>query len=191
MLYESTEAPPLVYAVDNLEAARAEQVSSATQLNAIRAEDLRKTGIPITIVLQVHDEIFQAIAATLKSVRAKSSVWVRIPSAAPSKMRFCYGKSSKSAILSVAVCTNESISARALKQRRNLQIRAISQVNCARLINSAKHRNRQNFNLRFRRTPSRFSRVERCKGPRSMVASFAIFAQLKPSGDYRPTHDVA
>jgi hypothetical protein len=102
MLYESTEALPLVYAVDNLEAARAEQARSAAQLNAIRAEDLRKTRIPITIVLQVHDEIFQAIAATLKSVLAKSGVWVRIPSSAPSKMRFCYGKSSKSAILSVA-----------------------------------------------------------------------------------------
>ena len=55
MLYESTEALPLVYAVDNLEAARAERASSAAQLNAIRAEDLRKIQIPITIVLQVHD----------------------------------------------------------------------------------------------------------------------------------------
>jgi len=35
-------------------------------------EDLRKTRIPITIVLQVHDEIFQALAATLKSVLAKA-----------------------------------------------------------------------------------------------------------------------
>jgi hypothetical protein len=86
MLYESTEALPLVYAVDNLEAARAaraEQARSAAQLNAIRAEDLRKTRIPITIVLQVHDEIFQAIAATLKSVLAKSGVWVRLPYALP------------------------------------------------------------------------------------------------------------
>ena len=96
--------------MDNLEATRAEQARSAAQLNAIRAEDLRKTRIPITIVLQVHDETLQAIAVT---------IW------------------------------------------------------------------------RFRRTPSRFSRVERCKGLRSMVASFAIFAQLKPSGDYRQTHDVA
>ena len=39
----------------NLEAARAEQARSAAQLNAIRAEDLRKIQIPITIVLQVHD----------------------------------------------------------------------------------------------------------------------------------------
>jgi hypothetical protein len=29
----------------------------------------------MTILLQVHDEIFQAIAATLKSVLAKSEVW--------------------------------------------------------------------------------------------------------------------
>jgi hypothetical protein len=70
---------------DNIEAARAEQARSAAQLNAIRAEDLRKTRIPMTIVLRVHDEIFQAIAATLKSVFAKSGVWVRIPSSAPSK----------------------------------------------------------------------------------------------------------
>ena len=55
MLYGSAEALPLVYAVDNLEAARAEQARSAAQLNAIRAEDLRKIQIPITIVLQVHD----------------------------------------------------------------------------------------------------------------------------------------
>ena len=89
MLYESAEALPLVYAVDNLEAARAEKARSAAQLNEIRAEDLRKTRIPMTIVLQVHDEIFQAIAATLKSVLAKSGVWVRLPSSAPLKMQFC------------------------------------------------------------------------------------------------------
>jgi hypothetical protein len=47
------------------EAARTGQARSAAQLNAIRAEDLR---IPITIVVQVHDEIFQAIAAILKCV---------------------------------------------------------------------------------------------------------------------------
>jgi hypothetical protein len=50
--------------VDSLEVARAEQARSAPQLNAIRAEDLR---IPITIVLQVHDEIFQALARILPS----------------------------------------------------------------------------------------------------------------------------
>jgi hypothetical protein len=57
--------------VDNLEAARAEQARTAAQLNAIRADVLRKTRIPIAIVLQVHDEIFQAIAAMLKAAEGK------------------------------------------------------------------------------------------------------------------------
>ena len=78
--------------LDRFEAARAEQARSAAQLNAIRAEDLRKIQIPITIVLQVHDLIFQAIAAALKSVLAKSGVWVRIPSSAPSKISIMLGK---------------------------------------------------------------------------------------------------
>jgi len=52
----------------------------------MRGEDLRKTRIPITIMLQVHDEIFQALAATLKSVSAKSGVWVRLPPSAPLKL---------------------------------------------------------------------------------------------------------
>ncbi len=37
-LYESTEALPLIYAVDNLEAARAKQALSQASLNAIREE---------------------------------------------------------------------------------------------------------------------------------------------------------
>ena len=45
--------------------------AAAAQLNAIRAEDLRKTRIPIAIVLQDHDEMWQAIAATLKAAEGK------------------------------------------------------------------------------------------------------------------------
>jgi hypothetical protein len=45
MLYGAAEALPLVYAADNLEAVRAEQARSAAQLNATRAEDLRKIQI--------------------------------------------------------------------------------------------------------------------------------------------------
>ena len=45
----------LFYKTDSLEAARAEQARTAAQLNTIRAEDLRKTRIPIGIVLQVND----------------------------------------------------------------------------------------------------------------------------------------
>ena len=70
-LYSSEEALAAIYKTDSLEAARAEQARTAAQLNAIRADVLRKTRIPIEIVLQVHDEIFQAIASTLKAAEGK------------------------------------------------------------------------------------------------------------------------
>ncbi len=70
-LYSSEDALAAIYKTDSLEAARAEQARTAAQLNAIRAEDLRKTRIPIGIVLQVLDEILQAIAATLKAAEGK------------------------------------------------------------------------------------------------------------------------
>ena len=41
-LYESSQALPLIYSVDNLEAARAKQALSQASLNALREEDLRK-----------------------------------------------------------------------------------------------------------------------------------------------------
>ncbi len=68
-LYESTVALPLIYAVDNLEAARAKQALTQASLNAIREEVLRKERIPIQIVLDTMDEIFQAIGATLKNCK--------------------------------------------------------------------------------------------------------------------------
>jgi hypothetical protein len=70
-LYRSEDALPAIYKSDSLEAARTEQARTAAQLNAIRAEDLQKTRIPIAIVLQVHDEIFQAVAAILKAAEGK------------------------------------------------------------------------------------------------------------------------
>jgi hypothetical protein len=70
-LYSSEDALAAIYKTDSLEAARAEQARTAAQLNAIRADVLRKTRIPIEIVLQVHDEILQAIAATLKAAEGK------------------------------------------------------------------------------------------------------------------------
>ena len=70
-LYSSEHALAAIYKTDSLEAARAEQARTAAQLNAIRAEDLRKTRIPIATVLQAHDEILQAIAATLKAAKGK------------------------------------------------------------------------------------------------------------------------
>src|SRR5437868_14174208 len=70
-LYSSQDALAANYKTVSLQAARAEQARTAAQLNAIRAEDLRKTRIPIGIVLQVLDEILQAIAATLKAAEGK------------------------------------------------------------------------------------------------------------------------
>src|ERR1051326_550348 len=70
-LYSSEDALAAIYKTDSLEAARAEQARSAAQLNAIRADVLRKTRIPLAIVTQVYDEIFQAIAATLKAAEGK------------------------------------------------------------------------------------------------------------------------
>jgi hypothetical protein len=70
-LYSSQDALAAIYKTDSLEAARAEQARTAAQLNTIRAEVLRKTRIPIAIVLQIHDEISQATAATLKAAEGK------------------------------------------------------------------------------------------------------------------------
>ena len=70
-VYSSEEAMAAIYKTDSLEAARAEQARTAAQLNAIRAEDLRKTRIPLAIVSQVYDEILQAIAAILKAAEGK------------------------------------------------------------------------------------------------------------------------
>ena len=70
-LYSSEDALAAIYKTDSLEAARAEQARTAAQLNAIRAEDLRKTRIPIAIVLQANDEILQAIVAILKAAEGK------------------------------------------------------------------------------------------------------------------------
>ena len=70
-LYRSGDALAEIYKTDSLEAARAEQARTAAQLNTIRAEELRKTRIPIAIVLQVYDEIFQATAAILKAAKGK------------------------------------------------------------------------------------------------------------------------
>ena len=72
-LYESREALPLIYAVDNLEATRAAQARSQASLNAVREEDLRKQRIAIQIVRDVLDETFQyfqRVPARLRRVRA-------------------------------------------------------------------------------------------------------------------------
>ncbi len=71
MLYESTVALPLIYAVDNLEAARAAQARSQASLNALREEDMRKQRVPLQVALDAIDEVFQAIGSTLKAAKGK------------------------------------------------------------------------------------------------------------------------
>ena len=69
-LYDSREALPLIYAVDNLEAARAEQARSQAALNKVREETLRKQRIPIQLGTTL-DQALQAMAATLKAAKDK------------------------------------------------------------------------------------------------------------------------
>src|SRR5436309_11345478 len=73
-LYESTEALPLIFAVDNLEAARAKQALSQASLNAIREENLRKERVPLQLVLDEMDSLFQEIGAVLKNTKELSAV---------------------------------------------------------------------------------------------------------------------
>jgi hypothetical protein len=70
-LYESVEALARIYGSDSLEAARAEQARSRAALNKVREEDLRKPRIPIELVLSIHDQTLQAMAATLKALNGK------------------------------------------------------------------------------------------------------------------------
>jgi hypothetical protein len=69
--YESVDALARIYGSDNLEAARAEQARSQAALNKVREEDLRKQRIPIELVLSIHDQTLQAMAATLKALNGK------------------------------------------------------------------------------------------------------------------------
>jgi hypothetical protein len=77
-LYESSEALPIIYSVDSLEVARAKHALSQASLNAVREEDLRKKRIPIEIVEEVWDEVFQSVAATLKANKNKKLTVERI-----------------------------------------------------------------------------------------------------------------
>src|SRR5205809_4297167 len=71
-LYESSEAFPLIYRVDNLESARAKQALSQASLNAIREENLRKEHVPLQLVLDEMDSLFQAMGAILRNVKELS-----------------------------------------------------------------------------------------------------------------------
>src|SRR5213592_2819876 len=71
-LYESTEALPMIYRVDKLESARAKQALSQASLNAVREEELRKERVPLQLVLDEMDSLFQAMGAILKNVKELS-----------------------------------------------------------------------------------------------------------------------
>jgi hypothetical protein len=73
-LYESEDALRKLYAPDreeagSLEEAKKEQALSSAELNRLKAEELRKTRIPIEIVRAVWDSGIQSFGATLKAAR--------------------------------------------------------------------------------------------------------------------------
>jgi hypothetical protein len=72
LLYESTEALPALFKTDSLEAARAKQANSQASLNAVREQDLRRQRIPLQVVADTMDEVFQALGSTLKAAKGKT-----------------------------------------------------------------------------------------------------------------------
>ena len=73
--YHSAVALSAIYGAPgrSLEEARTKQAETAARLNEIRAEVLSKTRIPIQIVVDLIDEVFQAIAATMKAEAARGA----------------------------------------------------------------------------------------------------------------------
>jgi hypothetical protein len=71
-LFESNVALDTIYAVSrSLDEARTKQAEATARLNSIRADCLSKTRIPLHIVEEIMDEIFQSIGATLKNEASK------------------------------------------------------------------------------------------------------------------------
>jgi hypothetical protein len=77
-LFESSQALPLIYAVDGLEAARAAQALSQASLNKVREEKLRRERIPLQMALDTMDEIFQALGVILKAQIGKMMTVERV-----------------------------------------------------------------------------------------------------------------
>ena len=69
-LYESREAPPLIYAVDNLEAARAAQARSQASLNAVREEIPRS----IFLVRGISDLVVISHSSEFRSKLVEKSI---------------------------------------------------------------------------------------------------------------------
>jgi hypothetical protein len=82
MLYDSVIALDRIYAIDarkiSLDEAKTRHALSQAGLNAVREEDLRRQRIPIHVVRDLMDEVFQAIGATLKSAKGKKLTSERI-----------------------------------------------------------------------------------------------------------------
>ena len=72
--YDSALALSAIYGARgrSLEEARTKQAETAARLNEIRAEELSKTRIPIQIVSDVMDEVFQSLGSTLKAAKGKT-----------------------------------------------------------------------------------------------------------------------
>jgi hypothetical protein len=71
-LYSSADALAEIYKSDSPEAARAKQALSRAVLNAVREQEIRKQRIPIQDALDMMDEVFQAMSATLKAAEGKA-----------------------------------------------------------------------------------------------------------------------
>ena len=72
--YDSAVALSAIYGAPgrSLEEARTKQAETAARLNEIRAEELSKTRIPIQLVHDVLDQVFQSLAATIKAAKGKT-----------------------------------------------------------------------------------------------------------------------
>jgi hypothetical protein len=71
-LYGSADALAKIYETDSLESARVKLALSQAALNEVREQELRKQGIPIQNVLDIMDEVFQSLGATLKAASGKT-----------------------------------------------------------------------------------------------------------------------
>jgi UDP-N-acetylmuramoylalanine-D-glutamate ligase len=75
MLYDSAAALERIYAINarkiSLDEARTRQALSQEALNRVREEELRKTRIPIDLVMSIMDQTLQSICATLKAAKGQ------------------------------------------------------------------------------------------------------------------------
>lgn len=68
-LYESAAALAAIYKGDDLTAAKTQQAFSQASLNRVKEQELKRTRIPIDVVLAVMNEIFGSIGAKIKNTK--------------------------------------------------------------------------------------------------------------------------